>query len=232
MTLRFAKLRAATLRGMALLLAAAALATVRPASGAPSDPKQLQLECEYGIALALEGKVTEAEAAFMSLLSHSPRDPRALNNLGNTHLLRGDLDVALAYYQRAQGADPQDAGIVLNRATAFLIHGDEDQAVDMAADGVRRAGSARNAAKLLGLALRDPADETARGADKTYLSREEVIALIQAAAAEVSQDTTLVKRKAPPAPGGKKRRRVSPWRAAGTRGSDGTDTSTVLYWKQ
>src|SRR5439155_1382297 len=61
----------------------------------PPDANLLRAECEYGIALALAGADASAESAFVSLLSHAPGDARALNNLGNTHLLRGASHVAI-----------------------------------------------------------------------------------------------------------------------------------------
>src|SRR6266481_7519779 len=74
-------------------------ATLPTPAISPPDSSRLRAECEYGIALALAGADARAESAFVSLLSHVPGDARALNNLGNTHLLRGDLDVALAFYE-------------------------------------------------------------------------------------------------------------------------------------
>ena len=65
-------------------------------AGDPGEAKRdpLAAECEYGITLAMGGKLERAEEVFTSLLGHSPGDARALNNLGNLYVLRSGLEVA------------------------------------------------------------------------------------------------------------------------------------------
>ncbi|MCK4510954.1 hypothetical protein KAW64_04400, partial [bacterium] len=70
------------------------------------------LRAEYGVTLALGGRMEEAERVFISVLSEDPGSAGTLNNLGNLHLARGDADVALAFYRTAALADSTDAGIV------------------------------------------------------------------------------------------------------------------------
>jgi Flp pilus assembly protein TadD len=203
-----------------------------PSPGAPpSDSSRLRAECEYGIALALAGADARAESAFVSLLSHAPGDARALNNLGNTHLLRGDFDVALAFYQQASEADTSDPGILLNGATALMLRGDEEEAQILAAEGVRRAGGVRQAAQLLGLKAPEPSSETPKAGDRAYVRKDEVLALLRAAAANVPPDSS--KARQPGASGAPRARKRPPtWRSAGARGAEGTDVSVVVYWKQ
>ena len=93
-----------------------------------SGVESLEAECDYGITLALSGNPARAESVFVSLLSHSPGDARALTNLGNLELMQGEPDVALVFYGRAAQIDTADAGIILNRAVALMILGDEDLA--------------------------------------------------------------------------------------------------------
>ena len=162
----------------------AGAATLPAPSASPRDSSRLRAECEYGIALALAGADARAESAFVSLLSHAPGDPRALNNLGNTHLLRGALDVALAFYQQASEADTSDPGIVLNGATALMLRGDEEEAQSLAAEGVRRAGGVRQAALLLGLKAPESSSDAPKAGDRAYLRKDEVLALLRAAAAQ------------------------------------------------
>jgi tetratricopeptide (TPR) repeat protein len=206
-------------------------ASLPPApKGSPADSIRLREECEYGIALALAGAEARAESAFVSLLSHAPGDARALNNLGNVQLLRGDFDVALAYYQQASEADSADPGIVLNGATALLLRGDEGEAQILAAEGVRRAGGLRQAALLLGLKAPEASSDTPKAGDRAYVRKDEVLALLRAAAANVPRDSS----KTRPAPGApsRARKRSPTWRSAGARGAEGTDASVVVYWKQ
>src|SRR5437867_8312464 len=112
--------------------------------------EDLQAICEYGIISALNRDLGRADSMFVWILSLSPGDPRALTNLGNLALLRGEPDLALAFYGRAALADTSDAGIVLNAATASMLLGDEEAASARAAEGTRMAGGIREAASLLG----------------------------------------------------------------------------------
>ena len=197
----------------------------------PPDATLLRAECEYGIALALAGADASAESAFVSLLSHAPGDARALNNLGNTHLLRGDFDVALAFYQQASEADSSDPGILLNGATALMLRGDEEEAQILAAEGVRRAGGVRQAALLLGLKAPETSSDAPKAGDRAYVRKDEVLALLRAAAANVPLDSS--KAKPPDAPAASRAKKRPPtWRSAGARGAEGTDVSVVVYWKQ
>lgn len=188
--------------------------------------------CEYGITLALLGRSAAAESVFVSLLSRSPRDPRALTNLGNLALLRGEAALALAFYDRAVAADSADAGILLNAATALLVAGDEDAASAEAVEGVRRAGGVRAAAKLLGLRARLEEPGTPKAEARAYVSREEVLGLLRAAAGKVTKDTLAVgvggAREAPAAG----RRPARQWRAAGARAARAPDAATLVYWKR
>ena len=208
------------------------VAAVVAASGAAVDSTRMRNECEYGIALALAGADSSAESAFISLLSHAPRDARALNNLGNISLFRGDLDVALAYYAQATEADSSDAGIILNEATALMMRGGEDEAQEQAAEGVRRAGGLKQAALLLGLKTPDSERDAHKAGDRPYVRKDEVLALLRAAAAGVPADSSRAKQhwKKGPHPGAAKRRPT--WRSAAARGTEGTDATAVVYWKQ
>src|SRR5262249_4400214 len=49
---------------------------------------------------------TEAEKTYERLLHMVPEQPRALNNLGNIALRRGDTEQAAQYFTRAVAADP------------------------------------------------------------------------------------------------------------------------------
>ena len=182
---------------------------------------------DQGISLALRGSVASAESVFTALVSASPRDPRALNNLGNAYLLGGDLDLALAFYNRAMKHDTLDAGIRLNRATVWLMMGDQDRAVIEAAEGVRRAGGEQKAAALLGFRA-ESAAPAAKAAQTAWVNKSEVRALIAQAAAKVPVVDTANARKARATETAARKPR---WRSAGPRGAEGTDAATVLYWK-
>jgi tetratricopeptide (TPR) repeat protein len=189
----------------------------------------LRKECELGIARALAGESARAESVFISLLSHSPGDPRALTNLGNLHLLRGDPEVALAFYERALAADTSDAGIILNQATALTLLGEEAAAEERARRGVGLAGGAAPAASLLGLRYVVPDGAAARGAAETPLSKEEVLEMLRAAAGRVPVDSVAVPEKADARPA---KRRTLLLRSAGPRASEALAPPTLVYWKR
>lgn len=214
---------------LALLLAVAGSGRVL-ADDPTEDP--LARTCELGITLALSGSDGAAESVFVSLLSRAPRDARALNNLGNLHLWRGDTDLALAFYASAGEADSADPGIVLNEATALMIAGEDGAARVRAQEGVQRAGGPDEAARLLGLRYATIETADARGSDRVQVSRDEVLALLRAATRAVPVDSTVAAPANARGPGAKPRKPVPAWRSAGARGASDTDVAAVVYWKR
>ena len=184
--------------------------------------------CEIGTALAQSGNVALAESVFVSLLSRSPRDPRALNNLGNLALIRGRPRVALAFYDDAASRDTSDAGIVLNQATALMLLGDENEAQLTASSGVAKAGGVGAAAGLLGITAPselDPNDPPKAG-QATSVHREEMLMLLRIAAGKVPADSIR-------ATGAQKVHPKPPViRSAGPRGDADTGSPAVVYWKR
>ena len=190
-------------------------------------------ECDYGITLALSGEAEKAESVFISLLSQSPRDARALTNLGNLALQGGDPAIALAFYDRAVLADTLDAGILLNRAVALMLLGDEDSAVAQANDGVLKAGGEKEAASLLGLRPDEIAYSSSRedkAAEKPRVDKSEIAALLSAARENVPKDSTQTERQGDSQSGEKET--VRAWRSAGARSAEGNVVADVLYWKR
>src|SRR5512142_2258833 len=110
------------------------------------------------------------------MLSHTRGDARALNNLGNLRLLRGETGVALAFYDRALRGDSLDAGIHLNRATALMMIGDHERAAQAFSFGVKLAGGLERAQSLMGLPPEtQPTDRAAR---KTAIDAEQLRAML------------------------------------------------------
>jgi tetratricopeptide (TPR) repeat protein len=197
---------------------------------AAAAPDAQQTRNDYGISLSLGGQPERAESVFVAMLSEVRGDPRALTNLGNLKFMRGDLGVALAFYDRALRADSLDPGIHLNRAATLLRMGDDARAEQAAVRGITLAGSSAMAEELLGLSS-EPVPAEAKGAEKKSVSREELQALLKKAAKAVPKKAPAA---APPAttsatkPG-------QTWRSAGPRSSAAIpaagDTATLLYWK-
>jgi len=203
-------------------------------SAAPSaDPAAdaLARANESGVALALAGQTDRAESTFVAVLSRAPRDARALTNLGNVALVRGDAVLAQAYYARAARLAPHDPGIDLDRAIAALVLGDSDAASVHAARAVRAAGGRKQAAALLGLMGADSVAVTARARDATRLTPEEIDALLRAAQSTVPVTQRPDSLRVAVADSTPARSRPA-WRSAGPRSLDATAAATLLYWKQ
>jgi tetratricopeptide (TPR) repeat protein len=198
-------------------------ASPRFAVGDPPDSRG-----EYGVTLAISGEEARAESIFVTMLSHTRGDARALNNLGNLRLLRGETGVALAFYERALRGDSLDAGIHLNRAAALMMIGDQERSEKAFAIGVKLAGGIDRAQALLGLPPeKQPAERAAR---KTAIDTEQLRAMLRHAATSVPKDSVrLLDSAVTPGAAGK---RPSAWRSAGARASDGSDTPQLLYWKR
>ena len=198
----------------------ALVVSVSPASVLAADARS-----DYGVTLAMSGEEARAESLFITMLSHTRGDARALNNLGNIRLLRGDTNVALAFYERALRGDSLDAGIHLNRATALLLIGDRERSEMAFARGVKLAGGVEQAQALLGILPEKQPD--GRAAKKTVIDPEQVRAMLKQAASSVPtatvQSATAARRTAGKTP--------SAWRSAGPRASDGSETPGLLYWK-
>lgn len=197
----------------------------RPGFAAASPPASDR--ADMGVTLAMSGELARAESLFVSMLSDTRGDSRALNNLGNLKLLAGDLGVALAFYDRAARGDSTDAGIQLNRATALLLMGDDARANDAAAVGVRLAGGLEAAQALLGL-RNEAAPE--RAGKQAFVNRSEIRAMLKTAAAAVPN--TSAKPAAGAGTASPKSKGGTTWRSAGPRAADQSDAANVLYWKR
>lgn len=214
--------------------------------GAPDARSLADKRCEYGITLALKGDVVRAESAFVAMLSAPTADARAFNNIGNVHFLRGEFDLALAFYDRAARADTIDAGVELNRATTFMMLGDELRSRITAAKGIRLAGGEAAAARLLGLKVEETKPMAALAAEGAWISKDEVRGLLAFAAKSVPPESTravsaespksdksgAASKRTAGSKGQAARRKTATLRSAGPRGAEGTDAAAVLYWKR
>lgn len=215
-------------RGIAGMIVAllAMASTALAAETAPAKPTNTN--AEFGVTLAIGGQESAAESVFVSMLSHTKGDARALNNLGNIRLLRGEAGVALAFYDRAIRGDETDAGIHLNRAAALMLMGDAKRSEEAFATGVKMAGGIEKAQELLNLPPENaPVD---KGAKKTAINPEQMRAMLKKAAASVPKDQ--IKPASTTTQTASNTKNNSAWRSAGARSSDGSEATTLLYWKR
>ncbi|UCG78000.1 MAG: tetratricopeptide repeat protein [Nitrospirota bacterium] len=60
----------------------------------------------YALALKREGRIGDAIAAYNKLLEKQPNDPRIYNNLGNCYAIAGQIENAIAMYEKANNIKP------------------------------------------------------------------------------------------------------------------------------
>ncbi|MDZ4806581.1 MAG: hypothetical protein SGI90_17145 [Candidatus Eisenbacteria bacterium] len=221
--------------GALMILAGLITVAVARGSDQPADGNAAGVVGEYGISLALGGRLDEAETAFLSQLSLAPQDAGALNNIGNLYFLRNDVDVALVFYVRALGIDSTDAGVTINHSVALMAAGDEAGALREASRAIEMAGGVEQATALMAI-HGDSADAPAeRAAEGGTLSKASVRALLMEASRQVPAspapgDSATV--KAPSKPRDKALRTPQAWRSAGPRGDESAAAPSSLYWSR
>jgi tetratricopeptide (TPR) repeat protein len=107
--------RGGALVGLVLLVVGCA-----PASGRPSDPLSAEEHNDLGVAYYARGQYTLAAREFGRAIAQRPGWARALANLGDARLALGERDTAIAAYERALGAAPDDPRVANNLAWALL----------------------------------------------------------------------------------------------------------------
>lgn len=194
-----------------------------------------ELVGEYGVTLALAGRLDEAETAFLSQLSLVPQHAGALNNIGNLYFLRQDVPVARVFYERAAGIDSLDPGILVNRSLVHLALGEEPVAAELASRAIALAGGLPALEALMAMPSDSSAAPASRAAEGSTLSSASVRDLLRNASRQVPAvagpaggTAAADSAKA----GDRTRRRPDAWRSAGPRAAESGSTPTVLYWKQ
>ena len=92
------------------------------------DSKHIRAYQGKGIALNTMGKNTEAESAYQSALSIDKDNIGVINNLGLSHIFRGDYDGAIALLEPHSHTEPVHAKLIENLALAYCLKGDEEKA--------------------------------------------------------------------------------------------------------
>jgi tetratricopeptide (TPR) repeat protein len=157
--------RATRLALAALLLALGALdqwqyaATTRLASDAaldraaalnPADPRPAYRRAQR---LAAAGRPDEAATLLRDLIARHPRNAPAQHLLGELIFRSGDLEAALAHYDRMAGLFRPDLAIATNRALLAADTGRADEAAERFTEALRLAPHRTELHALLGDAL-------------------------------------------------------------------------------
>jgi hypothetical protein len=109
-----------------------------------------------------------------------------------------------------------------------MLMGEDARAVDEASRAVRLAGGSARAGALVG--VHDAAPDSSRAAEKKWLSRAELQALLIRASQAVPSDTV---RRPPAANPTQAQGKPAPkWRSGATRAADDREAPALLYWKR
>jgi tetratricopeptide (TPR) repeat protein len=113
-----------TRSGRALVLGVAALlaAGCAAAPARPADPLSAEEHNDLGLAYYRRGDHAAAAREFLRALALQPGLTRARVNLGDALLAQGAVEAAIAAYETARAARPDDPAIANNLAWALLQH--------------------------------------------------------------------------------------------------------------
>ena len=109
--------RIVVLVGAVALAAGCASAPPRPV-----DPLSAEEHNDLGVAYYRDGDYPSAAREFRRALDRRPDFTRARVNLGDAELAQGAIDAAIAAYEAARTASPDDPAIANNLAWALLQH--------------------------------------------------------------------------------------------------------------
>lgn len=98
----------------------------------PSSPPLLPISTlmEEAHRLLDKGQYAEAEKNYQAVLSRDPANPEALTHLGTVAFGRGDIDLALRYYEASLRQDPSYAHTLWDKAIALRAKGDDAGAIE------------------------------------------------------------------------------------------------------
>lgn len=76
-----------------------------------------------------KGLAAQAEKSYLAILVRDPANPEALTHLGNVAFGRGDIDLALRYYEASLRQDPSYAHALWDKGIALRARGDDAGAI-------------------------------------------------------------------------------------------------------
>ncbi len=106
------------------------------------EPDSFEAWYNLGVSLAQQNRLDESVAAYEKALALDPKNalyPAALNNLGTVQLDRGDKAKAIARWEEAVKASPDQLEARYNLATQYLEQGRIDDAIPLLEEAARLA---------------------------------------------------------------------------------------------
>lgn len=92
-------------------------------------PQSYIAHCNLGIALADQGKVSDAIEHFNRALEINPNDAKSINNLGKVLTTQGNVNAAVQDFHRALELEPNNVKILNNLSVALADQGQVNDAV-------------------------------------------------------------------------------------------------------
>jgi tetratricopeptide (TPR) repeat protein len=93
------------------------------------SPEEVQVLTEVGQVYYLRGDYQKAERVFRGVLVMSPGSGDVYSAIGASLHAQGKPDEAIAYYEKALNACPNEPSAKINRAELFLAKGDREAAI-------------------------------------------------------------------------------------------------------
>ena len=107
---------------IAIILVAALVASIEPATAAPDSREDAVAQVEFGISVAQAGLWGEATYRWLRAAEIDPTYAAAWNNLGIAYEQKGMFDEALEAYETALDLEPDNLNIQQNYDLFREIH--------------------------------------------------------------------------------------------------------------
>lgn len=112
-------------------------------------PEDIRVLSELAIIYGMMGKETLAEPLFKEIVERTPDQATGYNNLGMNYLLKKQYAEAIVEFEQALMINKQYELVRNNLATAFLLYGDKDTALEIFKETVGEAAAYNNIGYLL-----------------------------------------------------------------------------------
>jgi Tfp pilus assembly protein PilF len=125
----------------------AAIKTINAAMAV--DPKDINVIKELAMIYDLTGKENLSGPLYHEIIAMAPDQAENHNNLGLNYMVRAEYNEAVLSFLRAHAIDKENIRIKNNLASAYLLSGNKDNAIEIFKATVGEAGAYNNVGYLL-----------------------------------------------------------------------------------
>ncbi len=83
------------------------------------NPDDLETKNRLAIAYWLDGQMDEAQKQFGQVLGKDPRNFNALDGMGLVYLKKGEPEIAMEYFEKAEQINPSDVLVHVHKALTY-----------------------------------------------------------------------------------------------------------------